>query len=91
MVALQQNSDPGFLLRMAITLQCTSPNDISEIQTNLPRIVDAIESQVQALGPADLRGRDAVIRLRKLLFTAVTGVVPKAQVQAVQLRELVLG
>jgi len=77
-------------LKMSISLELESAEDIPRIQAVMPRIVDNMQAYLRELRAEDLRGSAGLFRLREELLARVNAAAQPAKVTDVLFQEVLV-
>lgn len=77
-------------LKLSLSLELNSPDDVASIEAVMPRIVDAYQLYLRELRLEDLRGSAGAYRLRQELLRRVNGATAPGFVRNVLLREMLV-
>jgi len=80
---------PSFL-KVAVSLELESPDDVEEIEQALPRVVDSFQVYLRELRSDDLNSSAGMMRLREDLLLRVNETVTPAKVRDVLFREMLI-
>jgi flagellar FliL protein len=78
------------LLKIKVSLELASADDLAKIQQVMPRVIDNFQTYLRELRIDDLRGSAGVYRLREELLTRVNIAVQPAKVNAVLFKEMLV-
>ena len=78
------------LLKIKVSLELASANDLAKIQQVMPRVIDNFQTYLRELRIDDLRGSAGVYRLREELLTRVNIAVQPAKVNSVLFKEMLV-
>ena len=90
LVNLNTGGKKNNYLKIAISLELTSQEDLATIETLLPRVVDNFQVYLRELRVEDLRGSAGVQRLRKELLMRVNTAVHPVEVRDVLFKEMLV-
>jgi flagellar FliL protein len=77
-------------LRVRVVLEVPEQSVIAQIQPVLPRIMDAFQTYLRELRPADLEGSAGLYRLKEELTRRVNAAIEPVRINAVLFKELVV-
>jgi len=77
-------------LKVTVSLELDSDADVSRIQKMTPRIVDGMQGFLRTLRPEDVRGANALARMRGELLDRVNRAVAPSEVKDVMLLEALI-
>ena len=77
-------------LKISVSLELESKEDISKVQAVLPRIIDNFQVYLRELRIEDLRGSAGLYRLREELLTRVATAAAPAKVSDVLFKEMLV-
>ncbi|MDP6427400.1 MAG: flagellar basal body-associated FliL family protein [Rhodospirillales bacterium] len=83
------NRKPVFL-KIRVSLELRSSEDVARIQSLLPRIVDNFQVYLRELRIDDLKGSAGMYRLREELLTRVRAAAHPAKINAVLFKEMLI-
>ena len=83
------NRKPVFL-KIRVSLELRSSEDVARIQSILPRIVDNFQVYLRELRIDDLKGSAGMYRLREELLTRVRAAAHPAKINAVLFKEMLI-
>ncbi len=78
------------LLKIKVSLELASADDLAKIQQVMPRVIDNFQTYLRELRIDDLRGSAGVYRLREELLTRVNIAVQPAKVNSVLFKEMLV-
>jgi flagellar FliL protein len=78
------------LLKMAVTLELGSEEDLKVIETRLPRVTDEFQVFLREIRIEDLRGSAGIYRLRQELLARIKPAVAPVKVRDVLFKELLI-
>ncbi|GAB4371063.1 MAG: flagellar basal body-associated FliL family protein [Kiloniellaceae bacterium] len=90
LVNLNTGGKKNNYLKIAISLELTSQDDLATIETLLPRVVDNFQVYLRELRVEDLRGSAGVQRLREELLMRVNTAVHPVEVRDVLFKEMLV-
>ncbi len=90
LVNLNTAGRPRSFLKILISLELASENDITTIESVLPRIVDNFQVYLRELRMEALQGVGGMARLRKELTDRVNSAVSPAQINDVLFKEMIV-
>ena len=77
-------------LKISVSLELASKDDVSAVQAAMPRVIDQFQTYLRELRLEDLRGSAGIYRLRQELLTRVTAAAQPVKVRDVLFRELLV-
>ncbi len=77
-------------LKISISLELQQSNDISKIESVMPRIVDNFQTYLRELRVEDLRGSSGLFRLREELLSRVNVAAAPAKINDVLFKEMLV-
>ena len=83
-------SDRTQYLKVKIVLEVQEQAMIPQIQPFMPRIMDAFQTYLRELRPADLEGSAGIYRLKEELTRRVNAAIEPARINAVLFKELLV-
>jgi len=90
LVNLNTGTRKNNYLKIAISLELTSQEDLAKLETLLPRVVDNFQVYLRELRVEDLRGSAGVQRLREELLMRVNTAVHPVVVKDVLFKEMLV-
>jgi len=90
LVNLSTGQRKSTFLKIRISLELQSNNDIPGIERKLPRIMDNFQVYLRELRVEDLKGSAGMYRLREELLTRVSAAVAPARVNDVLFKEMLV-
>lgn len=78
------------VLKIKVSLELASADDLAKIQQVMPRVIDNFQTYLRELRIDDLRGSAGVYRLREELLTRVNIAVQPAKVNSVLFKEMLV-
>ncbi len=78
------------LLKIKVSLELASADDLAKIQQVMPRVIDNFQTYLRELRIDDLRGSAGIYRLREELLTRVNIAVQPAKVNSVLFKEMLV-
>ncbi len=90
LVNLNTGTRKNNYLKIAISLELTSQEDLAKLETLLPRVVDNFQVYLRELRVEDLRGSAGVQRLREELLMRVNTAVHPVVVKDVLFKEILV-
>ncbi len=77
-------------LKIRVSLELASADDIPKIEAAMPRIIDNFQTYLRELRVEDLKGSAGMYRLREALLTRVSAAVAPAQIKDLLFKEILL-
>jgi len=90
LVNLDSPSGRQSYLKISVSLELSSEEDLAVVEAVMPRIVDNFQVYLRELRVEDLRGSAGLYRLREELLRRVSAAVPGAGVRDVLFREMLI-
>jgi len=90
LVNLNSTTSKTHYLKIKISLELASKNEISRIESVMPRIIDNFQVYLRELRIEDLRGSAGLYRLREELLTRVNAAAAPAKVTDVLFKEMLV-
>lgn len=78
------------ILKMAVTLELGSEEDLKQVETKLPRVTDEFQVFLREIRIEDLRGSAGIYRLRQELLARIKPAVAPVKVRDVLFKELLI-
>jgi len=78
------------ILKMSVTLQLSSPEDLKAVETRAPQVLDEFQVFLREIRIEDLRGSAGIYRLRQELLARVKPAVAPIKVKDVLFKELLI-
>lgn len=88
LAALDDASGRGMLLRLGISVECPTAEDLSKLQEYLPRVLDVLQVYLRTQQLKDLRGVKNVERLRGELKTRMEAVIAPGKINRLLFRDM---
>jgi flagellar FliL protein len=80
----------GSTLRLGVSVECSSADDLADLQEYLPRVLDVFQVYLRSLDLKDLRGTKNLAKLREALRVRIEQVIAPGKVKAVLFRDIVV-
>jgi flagellar FliL protein len=77
-------------LKVKIVLEIPDPQQQPQIQSSMPRVMDAFQTYLRELRPTDLDGSAGLYRLKEELTRRVNVAISPSRVNAVLFKEIVV-
>lgn len=90
LVNLNVASKQARFLKISVSLELGSKEDVAAVQAAMPRVIDHFQTYLRELRLDDLRGSAGIYRLRQELLTRVTAAAHPVKVRDVLFRELLV-
>ena len=90
LVNLNTGGRKSTFLKIRISLELASVEDVTRIEQMMPRIIDNFQVYLRELRVEDLKGSAGVYRLREELLTRVSAAVAPAEVNDVLFKEMLV-
>jgi len=90
LINLNTASKSSSFLKTTVILELSKPTDVPIIESNLPRLVDSINTYLRELRSSDLAGSAGIQRLREEILLRVNKAVAPLQVTDVLFKEIVV-
>lgn len=90
MVNLPNVVDHSTFLKLRISLELGSRQDVRRVEATLPRIIDLLQTHLRELRLDDLKESTGIVRLRAEILTHVATTAAPARVDAVLFKEIVI-
>ena len=84
------NSDRTQYLKVKIVLELADPALTPQVQTAMPRVMDAFQTYLRELRPTDLDGSAGLYRLKEELTRRVNAALSPSRINAVLFKEIVV-
>jgi flagellar FliL protein len=78
------------VLKLKISLEVASPDEIPKLQALMPRVIDNFQVYLRELRLDDLKGSAGMYRLREELMMRVNAAISPAKVKAVLFKEMLV-
>jgi len=90
LVNLDTHSRKSTVLKVSVTVEVGSPEDVKAMEDKLPRVVDEFQTFLREVRVEDLRGSAGIYRLRQELLIRIKPAVAPIKVKDVLFKELLL-
>jgi len=90
LVNLNSSGKSQVFLKTTVVLEVAKANDVPFIESNLPRLVDGINTYLRELRSSDLAGSAGIQRLREEILLRVNKAITPVQVNDVLFKEIVV-
>ena len=90
LVNLNTSGKSQVFLKATVVLEVAKPNDLPFIESNLPRLVDGINTYLRELRSSDLAGSAGIQRLREEILFRVNKAITPVQINDVLFKEIVV-
>lgn len=90
LVNLNTNGRKASFLKLSVSLQLASADDLPRVQALMPIVIDNFQVYLRELRVEDLRGSGGIYRLREELLTRVNSAVAPAKVVDVLFKEMLV-
>jgi flagellar FliL protein len=90
LVNLNTGDRKATFLKIKVSLEVSTPEDIPKLQALMPRIIDNFQVYLRELRIDDLKGSAGMYRLREELLTRVNAAIAPAKVRAVLFKEMLV-
>jgi flagellar FliL protein len=78
------------VMKLKISLEVSSPDEIPKLQALMPRVIDNFQVYLRELRLDDLKGSAGIYRLREELLMRVNAAISPAKVKAVLFKEMLV-
>jgi len=89
-VNLSKNGEQPSFLKMSVTLEIDSADNVIKIQNKLPVIRDTFQTYLRELRPEDLQGSEGVYRLKQELLMRLNKITYPTNVSDILFRDLLI-
>jgi flagellar FliL protein len=89
-VNLSPEDDQELFLKLEIALELADEQVVSQIEPNLPRVLDAFQVYLRELRKSDLEGSAGIYQLKEELRRRVNLAIYPAEVQSILFREILV-
>lgn len=89
-VNLASTGNRASFLKMSVTLQLRDQASVAVIEANKPRVLDAFNTYLRELRPADVQGSAGIYRLRDELITRINSTVEEGIVKDILFAEIIV-
>jgi len=90
LVNLNTGDRKATFLKIKVSLEVPSPDEIPKLQALMPRVIDNFQVYLRELRIDDLKGSAGMYRLREELLTRVNAAIAPAKVNAVLFKEMLV-
>ncbi len=90
LVNLSTTGRKSTFLKIRISLELDSPEDVAKIESVMPRIIDNFQVYLRELRVEDLKGSAGMYRLREELLKRVGGAVAPSKINDVLFKEMLV-
>lgn len=90
LVNLNADGRQSRFLKVSVSIEVGSPEDLKAVETVMPRVVDQFQVYLRELRLDDLRGSAGVYRLRQEMLARVTAAAAPTPVRDVLFREILV-
>lgn len=90
LVNLNADGRQARFLKVSVSIEVGSPEDLKAVETVMPRVVDQFQVYLRELRLDDLRGSAGVYRLRQEMLARVTAAAAPTPVRDVLFREILV-
>ena len=90
LVNLSTTGRKSTFLKIRISLELNSPEDVTKIESVMPRIIDNFQVYLRELRVEDLKGSAGMYRLREELLKRVGGAVAPSKINDVLFKEMLV-
>jgi len=90
LVNLNSSGKSSQFLKTTVVLEVAKATDVPMIESNLPRVVDSINTYLRELRSSDLAGSAGIQRLREEILLRVNKAIAPTQVNDVLFKEIVV-
>lgn len=90
LVNLNTNGKGTSYLKTSVTLELKNQDSVANVDKNLPKIVDAVNTYLRELRPSDLAGSAGIYRLREELMLRINRAIYPAEVLDIYFREMIV-
>jgi flagellar FliL protein len=90
LVNLNSSGKSSIFLKTTVVLEVAKQTDVPLIESNLPRIVDGINTYLRELRASDLAGSAGIQRLREEILLRVNKAIAPTQINDVLFKEIVV-
>jgi flagellar FliL protein len=88
LAALHDETGNGLLLRLGVSVECPTQDDLALLQEYLPRVLDVFQVYLRTQELKDLRGAKNLERLREGLRTRIETAIAPGKVSRVLFRDI---
>jgi flagellar FliL protein len=89
-VNLNAGGRKGSLLKLRVSLELSSPEEVAKLQELVPRVVDSFQVYLRELRVNDLKGSAGIYRLREELMLRVNDAIAPTKIRAVLFKEMLV-
>ena len=90
LVNLNTGDRKATFLKIKVSLEVPSPEEIPKLQALMPRVIDNFQVYLRELRIDDLKGSAGMYRLREELLMRVNAAIAPAKVNAVLFKEMLV-
>jgi flagellar FliL protein len=89
-VNLNAGGRKGSLLKLRVSLELSSPEEVAKLEELMPRVVDSFQVYLRELRVNDLKGSAGIYRLREELMIRVNDAIAPTKIKAVLFKEMLV-
>ena len=90
LVNLNSNTGRASFLKMSVTLELRDQAAVATMDANKPRVVDAFNTYMRELRPADIQGSAGIYRLRVELMSRLNSTIQDGIVKDILFGEIIV-